>query len=109
MTAHDVVSRVRRLLSLKHVGHGGTLDPMATGVLPIAVGKACRLLRFLDGDKVYLAEIQLGLSTDTDDITGSIISEAAAPTEPRIVEQALSAFVGSITQIPPNFSAVHVG
>src|SRR5687767_9558885 len=74
MTAHDVVSRVRKLLRIKQVGHGGTLDPMATGVLPLAIGKATRLLRFLEGDKVYVAGIKFGLSTTTDDVEGDTIA-----------------------------------
>ena len=73
MTAHDVVARMRRILRIKQIGHAGTLDPMATGVLPIAVGKATRLLRFLDGKKVYRADILLGTRTTTDDIEGEVL------------------------------------
>jgi tRNA pseudouridine55 synthase len=109
MTAHDVVQRVRRALKIKRVGHGGTLDPMATGVLPVALGKACRLLQFLPGDKTYLAEILLGTSTDTDDIEGEVLAESdRLPSAPAVVE-ALSGFIGTLAQVPPTVSAVHVG
>lgn len=109
MTAHDVVAKVRRIVGLKQVGHGGTLDPMAEGVLTVAIGKACRLLRFLASDKTYLAEILFGLSTDTDDIEGkaSGISSTAAPELVKI-EEALLDFKGKIEQTPPVYSAVHV-
>lgn len=111
ITAHDVVARVRRAIGIKQVGHGGTLDPMAEGVLPIAVGKATRLLRFLEGRKVYLAEIRLGTRTSTDDMQGEITF--AVPDEfeyPRaaLVSDALRHFVGDLKQVPPMYSAVHV-
>jgi tRNA pseudouridine55 synthase len=73
MTSHDVVSRIRRLAGVKQVGHAGTLDRLATGVLPVAVGKACRLIRYLRSDKIYYAEILLGQRTTTDDIEGEVI------------------------------------
>jgi tRNA pseudouridine55 synthase len=110
-TAHDVVAIVRRLTKVKQVGHAGTLDPMATGVLPIAVGKACRLLRFLEGGKTYLAEIRLGQRTNTDDIEGETIASVAleAIPEEAIVISNIDAFRGTITQVPPLFSAIHIG
>jgi tRNA pseudouridine55 synthase len=112
ITAHDVVARVRRITKMKQVGHGGTLDPAAEGVLPVAVGRATRLLRFLDGRKVYLAEIRLGVRTSTDDMQGEVISSVAndyafPPAEE--VSRALQTFVGDLQQIPPMYSAVHVG
>ncbi len=109
MTSHDVVNRVRKVLQLKHVGHGGTLDPLAAGVLPIAIGSACRLLRFLANDKIYLAEIYLGASTTTDDKEGEIIVRETKELKftKAEIEQALSAFVGQFSQLPPAFSAVH--
>ena len=111
ITAHDVVAKVRRAIRIRQVGHGGTLDPMAEGVLPIAVGKATRLLRFLDGRKVYLAEIRLGTRTKTDDMQGEVISavpeDYSFPSEAD-VSQALKDFVGDLQQSPPMFSAVHV-
>ena len=112
ITSHDVVHRVRKLTGIKQVGHAGTLDPMATGVMVVAVGKACRLLRFLEGDKSYLATIKLGLATDTDDIEGKILAEnpqaVSDPPDRAAVLAALSAFKGEIEQIPPYFSAIHV-
>ncbi len=109
MTSHDCVARVRRLLRLKRVGHGGTLDPAATGVLPIALGTATRLLQFLRQDKAYRATIRLGVSTATDDLEGEILS--AAPVQnlnQAQVEAALGQFVGAIAQVPPAYSAIQV-
>jgi tRNA pseudouridine55 synthase len=106
-TSHDCVARVRRLLQIKKVGHGGTLDPAATGVLPIAVGKATRLLQFLPDNKAYVARIRLGMTTTTDDLEGEIIE-----TKPGVslslpqIEECLGQFVGKIEQIPPIYSAI---
>lgn len=109
MTSHDCVARVRRLLRLKRVGHGGTLDPAATGVLPIAVGAATRLLQFLRQDKAYLATIRLGVATATDDLEGAILSAAPVPDLQKArVEAALGQFVGAIAQVPPAYSAIQV-
>ncbi|MBU6450355.1 MAG: tRNA pseudouridine(55) synthase TruB [Cyanobacteria bacterium REEB67] len=112
MTSHDVVNRVRRITGIKQVGHAGTLDPMATGVMVVALGKACRLLRFLADDKSYRATITLGLITDTDDITGKVLHEnekaKTAPPEREAVAVALDQFCGAIEQIPPFYSAIHV-
>ncbi|MFN5140155.1 MAG: tRNA pseudouridine(55) synthase TruB [Pseudanabaena sp.] len=109
ITAHDCVSKLRKLLKQKKIGHGGTLDPMATGVLPIAVGNATRLLRFLPAGKAYVAKIRFGLVTNTDDITGEVISDRPCPnltlTE---IQKFLSLFQGKITQRPPTFSAIQV-
>jgi tRNA pseudouridine55 synthase len=107
MTAHDVVARARKIIGVKQIGHAGTLDPMATGVLPLAIGKACRLLRFLDGQKTYLAEILLGRTTDTDDIEGSILETSSVLPPAPEVERALEQFRGTIEQTPPAYSAVH--
>src|SRR6476661_9254609 len=79
MTSHDCVGRVRRLLKLKRVGHGGTLDPAVTGVLPIALGKATRLLQYLRQDKAYQGTIRLGLRTTTDDLEGEAIASQPIP------------------------------
>jgi tRNA pseudouridine55 synthase len=109
MTSHDVVGRVRRLLKVKQVGHGGTLDPMATGVLPVAVGSACRLLRFLPEGKCYIAEVLFGQRTTTDDIEGEVIERtdpSLLPTE-QAIWLALQAFIGALDQVPPIYSAIH--
>jgi tRNA pseudouridine55 synthase len=109
LTSHDCVSKVRRLLKLKRVGHGGTLDPAATGVLPIALGRATRLLQFLPGDKAYRATIRFGVKTTTDDLEGEILAAVPAPTLTlEQVEQALPQFQGTIQQIPPSYSAIQV-
>ncbi|MDZ8187798.1 MAG: tRNA pseudouridine(55) synthase TruB [Nostoc sp. ChiSLP02] len=108
-TSHDCVARVRKLLRLKRVGHAGTLDPAATGVLPIAFGKATRLLQYLPENKAYKATIRLGVRTTTDDLQGEIInSQACAGLSLAQVKTALSKFEGKIEQIPPSYSAIQV-
>lgn len=110
-TSHDVVDRVRKVLAVRRVGHTGTLDPFATGVLPLCVGKATRLARFLaEGEKAYEATVRLGFATTTDDLTG----EPVHPPRPvRVgadeVRQAAAALVGELRQVPPAFSAKRVG
>jgi len=109
ITAHDCVSKLRKLLKQKKIGHGGTLDPMATGVLPIAVGNATRLLRFLPDNKAYDAKIRFGLVTNTDDITGEVISNDPCPhLTLEAIKKLLPLFLGQITQRPPAFSAIQV-
>lgn len=109
LTSHDCVSKVRRLLKLKRVGHGGTLDPAATGVLPIALGRATRLLQFLPGDKAYRATIRFGVRTTTDDLEGDILAAVPAPALTlEQIQQALPQFQGKIQQIPPSYSAIQV-
>jgi tRNA pseudouridine55 synthase len=110
-TSHDVVARARRLLRIPGVGHTGTLDPMATGVLPLVLGKATRLARFLTSDaKRYQAEVRLGVATDTYDRQGEATEEPVAVTVTREdVEAALTAFRGEITQTPPPYSAKKIG
>lgn len=109
ITAHDCISKLRKLLKQKKIGHGGTLDPMATGVLPIAVGNATRLLRFLPEGKAYDAKIRFGIVTNTDDITGEILCDRACPDlNLDEVEKLLPLFQGEITQRPPAFSAIQV-
>ncbi|MBD2435228.1 tRNA pseudouridine(55) synthase TruB [Nostoc sp. FACHB-110] len=108
-TSHDCVARVRKLLRLKKIGHAGTLDPAATGVLPIAVGKATRLLQYLPGDKAYKATIRFGVSTTTDDLQGEIIASQPCPgLNLAQVQVALTQFQGRIEQIPPIYSAIQV-
>lgn len=109
LTSHDCVARVRRLLRLKRVGHGGTLDPAASGVLPIAIGKATRLLQFLSHDKAYRATIVFGVNTTTDDLEGEIIYSQPVPQ--LSLEQiipVLKQFQGQIVQVPPKYSAIQV-
>jgi tRNA pseudouridine55 synthase len=110
-TSHDMVDRVRRALGVRRVGHTGTLDPFATGVLPLCVGKATRLARFLSaGDKEYQARLRFGFATTTDDLTGEPLSAPSARRPPRSeVERALAGFVGRFSQVPPAFSARRVG
>jgi tRNA pseudouridine55 synthase len=107
-TSHDMVDLVRRLLHHRRVGHGGTLDPLAQGVLPIGVGRATRLLRFLlHADKVYRAHIRLGVSTTTYDAEGAITAERPVPSLERTdLEQTLAPFLGEIEQVPPPYSAI---
>lgn len=108
-TSHDCVARVRRLLKTKRVGHGGTLDPLATGVLPIAIGSATRLLQFLPTAKAYRATVRLGITTTTDDLEGEVLQvHAAARITQAEVAEALSAFEGILQQIPPIYSAIQV-
>ena len=109
VTSHDCVNRVRKIFGIKRVGHGGTLDPAVTGVLPIALGPATRLLPYLPGDKTYKGIIQLGKRTTTDDLHGDIISTNPWPSLDRIsLERQLDEFRGSIYQHPPQISSVHV-
>ncbi|MFQ3584966.1 MAG: tRNA pseudouridine(55) synthase TruB [Cyanobacteriota bacterium] len=106
-TSHDCVAVVRRVLRTRKVGHGGTLDPAATGVLPIAVGRATRFLSFLSGDKAYRATFRLGQRSDTDDAEGQIQVGSPCPNLGREqVEQLLQEFMGEIEQVPPLYSAV---
>ncbi|MBE9251191.1 tRNA pseudouridine(55) synthase TruB [Dolichospermum sp. LEGE 00240] len=108
-TSHDCIAKVRKLLKMKRVGHAGTLDPKATGVLPIALGKATRLLQYLPGEKAYQATIRLGIQTTTDDLEGEIITSAPCPgLDLENIKTSLSQFIGKIEQIPPSYSAIQV-
>jgi len=109
-TSHTCVARVRRAYGLKRVGHGGTLDPAVTGVLPVALGPATRLLPYLPGEKAYRAWIQLGVRTTTDDLDGTVLDHQPPPANltAQTLNMALAPFRGSIQQRPPSFSAVHV-
>lgn len=106
-TSHDVVNYIRRVLKIKHVGHSGTLDPIATGVLVIATGKATKLIQFLPSDKHYMAEIYLGIRTDTMDADGQIISKSNKVVSKQEFSDVLLNFTGKIKQTPPMFSACH--
>lgn len=110
MTSHDVVDRIRKTLGTKKVGHGGTLDPDATGVLIIGVGRATRFLSYSQAArKTYEALIRFGRSTTTQDASGEVVRERAAALRREDVEGALKGFIGSIEQVPPMVSAVKVG
>ena len=108
-TSQDVVAKLRGVFHEKRVGHGGTLDPMATGVLPVFLGRATRAVPFFEhADKVYEAELRLGLVTDTQDITGRTLEERPVDITPEQFETALARFRGEIQQIPPMYSAIKV-
>jgi tRNA pseudouridine55 synthase len=111
ITSRDLVNRVQRLVKPAKVGHAGTLDPMATGVLLVCVGPATKLISLLqEGSKTYQTEFTLGMSSDTDDATGqiSLPDTRAEPRQLAEVLQHLEAMTGNISQVPPDFSAVHV-
>jgi tRNA pseudouridine55 synthase len=111
MTSFQVVAHLRRVLRIPKVGHGGTLDPMATGLLPILLGEATKLTAYLQGqDKEYLATIRLGVTTDTLDATGAVTGERPVPALGEAdVRAALARFVGDLDQVPPMYSALHAG
>lgn len=110
LTSHDCVARLRRLLKQKRIGHGGTLDPAATGVLPIAIGRATRLLQYLSHQKAYQAKIRFGVTTTTDDLEGEVLTQIpAAQLTLAQVQTELPQFEGKIAQIPPSYSAIQVG
>lgn len=112
MTSHDVVQRVRRVLGTNAAGHTGTLDPFATGLLVVLVGRATRLARFVERQsKTYLATARLGIRTDTDDLSGRVIetSDGGELVTERQLEAALAGFLGTQLQRPPQYSAKHVG
>ncbi len=107
ITSFSAVSAIKRKAHEKRVGHTGTLDPMATGVLPILLGRATALSSLLlEGDKKYIAEIKLGVATDTDDITGNILSKNEVNITPDELAKAVSGFLGVIDQRPPSYSAI---
>ena len=109
-TSHDIIDTIRRLTGVRRVGHGGTLDPFAMGVLPVFIGRATRMVDYHRGDsKTYRASVVFGASSTTDDIDGEMTRGAAPVPDRDTVESALSAFRGEIEQVPPDHSAVHVG
>ncbi len=111
MTSHDVVARVRRLTGIRRVGHAGTLDPLATGVLLVCVGKATRIVEYLQrGRKVYETTIRLGVETDTYDAEGRVVATSSVPDfSIEVLNEALASFRGDILQTPPMYSAVKQG
>ncbi len=111
ITSHTLVNRIRRQLGIKRVGHAGTLDPMASGLMLVGIGKATRLLEYLVGcDKTYMATVRLGVRTETLDREGEVVEERDASSVTRaMVEGVLEGFRGLITQVPPRHSAIKVG
>ena len=109
LTSHDCVSRLRKVFNMKKIGHSGTLDPLVTGVLPIAIGNATRLISYLQGSKAYKGIIQLGANTNTDDLEGEIIKSRIWPLiNENDINSILENFRGNILQKPPIFSSVHI-
>ncbi|HEX5437561.1 MAG TPA: tRNA pseudouridine(55) synthase TruB [Gemmatimonadaceae bacterium] len=109
MTSHDVVAVARRALMLRRIGHAGTLDPFATGLLVLVIGRATRLVRFLDLEpKVYQATVRFGAETATDDATGAV-TRTAPPPDRQAVDRALPSLTGCLMQVPPAYSAKQVG
>jgi tRNA pseudouridine55 synthase len=111
VTSFQVVAHLRRVLRAPKVGHGGTLDPEATGVLPILIGEATKLTPYLvELDKEYLATVRLGITTETQDLSGAVVGTRPVPPLAREeIQAALGRFVGSISQVPPMYSAIHRG
>ena len=108
-TSQDVAARLRRVFQTRRIGHGGTLDPMATGVLPIFVGRATRAVEFFESaQKEYIATLRLGLLTDTQDVTGRILETRPADVSPEALEAVLARFLGPQMQVPPMYSALKV-
>lgn len=108
-TSHDVVAKLRGILKQKKIGHTGTLDPEATGVLPVCLGKATKLCDLLtDKDKTYIAVLKLGIETDTQDMTGQMLKEHTVDWQEERIREAIGSFVGEYEQIPPMYSALKV-
>ena len=108
-TSQDVTARLRRVFNTRRIGHGGTLDPMATGVLPVFVDRATRGVEFFEhAGKTYETVLRLGLTTDTEDITGTVLTQASVSVTREQVEEALRHFRGEIMQIPPMYSALKI-
>lgn len=108
LTSHDVVYRIRRASKVKQVGHTGTLDPFAEGVLPVCVGKATRLIEYLNDDKEYIAVVKFGVETDTYDLDGQVLTVSDKKVSKEELEAVLPEFRGEIMQMPPMYSAIKV-
>lgn len=108
LTSHDVIAVLRRITKIKQIGHTGTLDPFAEGVLPVCIGKAARLIEYLNDDKEYIATVQFGKTTSTYDIDGEITSETNVRVSRLEVKSVLNEFKGEILQLPPIYSAIKV-
>ena len=109
ITSFDVVRQLRKILNTKKIGHSGTLDPLAHGVMQVAVGSATRLLEYLDSDKTYIADIKFGYVTDTLDAEGEKEFVTLPSFDKKMLEETLAEFVGNISQIPPKYSAIKIG
>ena len=108
-TSHDVVAKMRGICGQRKIGHTGTLDPMATGVLPVCLGSATKLCDMLaDRDKEYVAELLLGVETDTQDVTGQVLARCPVEVQESQVRSAAASFVGEYRQVPPMYSALKV-
>lgn len=108
MTSHDVISVLRRITGIKQIGHTGTLDPFAEGVLPVCIGKATRLIEYMADDKAYLGTVQLGKSTTTYDTEGETVKTSDKKVSLKEIETILENFKGEIEQLPPKYSAIKV-
>lgn len=109
MTSHDVIGVLRKITKIKQIGHTGTLDPFAVGVLPVSIGKATRLIEYLEDDKEYIAEITFGKCTDTYDLDGNVTFKCNTKVTLQDVAIGLKSFEGEISQMPPIYSAIKVG
>lgn len=108
-TSHDVVAKMRGILKIKKIGHTGTLDPDAEGVLPVCIGKATKLVDLItDKDKTYEAVLKLGITTDTQDITGQILTRREVSVSKHEIEETIKSFIGEYMQLPPMYSAIKV-
>ena len=109
MTSHDVVNKIRKIFETKKVGHTGTLDPNATGVLPVAVNNATKVIEYMEmDDKTYVAELTLGIVTDTEDIWGNVLEENSVNSSEDEIINVVNSFVGKQSQVPPMYSALKV-
>lgn len=109
MTSHDVVYQIRKWVNREKTGHGGTLDPMATGVLPITIGRATKIVPYMDyGEKRYTCKLTLGIETDTQDIWGSVLKTSDKDVSQEAIIKAVHAFRGEIQQVPPMYSAIKI-
>ena len=108
-TSQDVVAKLRGVFQTRRIGHGGTLDPMATGVLPVFVGRATRGVEFFEhAEKTYETVLQLGITTDTEDITGTVLTQREVSVTGEMLEETLEKFRGEILQVPPMYSALKI-
>lgn len=108
ITSHDVVSKLRRITKIRQIGHTGTLDPFAVGVLPVCIGKSTRLIEYLEDDKAYIATVQFGSETDTYDLEGEVVKTYDKNISQDELVEELKNFVGEIEQYPPKYSAIKV-